>query len=139
MDVEVLPLLGGGFVETLKAVLLLFFLERLGGHGVFWLELTQILLCGDEHDGDAQLDFTDLSLPLGDGLDGAHLDRVAAEEEQVGALVDNFTVLRDVLVTRSIVDFELNHLLVDVLGAFVDIQHSGLVVVAESVMKVVLY
>lgn len=138
VHVEILPLLGGGLVHAHQGIRLLGFLEGLGINCISRSDATEILLRGDKHDGDFLLDLTDLSLPLGNVIDGGLLHGIAAEEEQIGILVHNFTVGGNVLVTGGIVDLELHHLLVDVLGASVDIKHCGLVVVAEGIVQVVL-
>lgn len=140
VHVEILPGLGGGLVKA-REIIVFPGLPESGSLDFTlteWFDFTEILLRGNEHDGDVGLDLTQLGLPLGDVRDAVLLDGIGTEDEEVGVLVDDLAVLGDVLITRGIVDLELHHLLVNVLRALVDIENGGLVVVRERIVQVVL-
>ena len=60
-----------------------------------------------------------------------------ADSKHITAFVLLFPVDTEVLVTGRITDLELDLILVDVLGAAVDVKHGGLVLLAEFVPQVV--
>ena len=135
VHIEVLPLLRRGLTEARELKFLLYLIEIVLAV-TFRVVVSDVLLSGDEEDGGILFNFSDLSLPLVAVLNGFVLHG-AAEEEQVGVLVDDLTVGAQVVVTARIVDLKLDLLLPDSLDASVNVEHCRLVHIGELVVQVV--
>ena len=80
VDIKVMPLLGGGLIHADQSMLLPRVLELLSRHNLILvlIHVTEVLLCGDEHDGCVLHLTTDLSLPLLDVAERGLIHSTAA-------------------------------------------------------------
>ena len=133
VHVEVVPLLGGR-LEAVQdgGILFLSSLELLE------VDITiHITLCEDKEEWSLLGDRPDLCLPLVNVFEGVLIVHSDADHEDVGVLVLDLAILGKVVITASVVDLEVDLLLVDALGSRVHIKHSWLIVLSKGVMQVV--
>ena len=136
MHVEIVPLFRAGLGLSLEAMLLYFILNSV--HiDVFIQFFHEIALRQDKHDRLHCFDVLNLNLPSIHVIERFLAVASYANHETVSAPVLHFSVDTKMLITTSVVDLDLELVLLDGLDATINVQYRWLVVLSKGIVKVV--